>query len=73
MAQSATMPRAKSEKDASVTIALPGSWLEEAEEILKARPSEPGLMLTRADILRMAIRRGLDSLAADQAKPSRKR
>lgn len=69
MANTATMPRAKSDKDGQVTIALPAAWLEEAETLAEGR-SEPGLTLTRADILRMAIRRGLDSLAADQ-KPRR--
>jgi hypothetical protein len=71
MPGAATMPRPKSDKDGSVTIALPEAWLEEASAIAGGR-SEPGLTLTRADILRMAIRRGLDVLG-ETSKPSRKR
>ena len=69
-----TMPRAKSDKDSQVTIVLPGAWLDEAQSIAEHR-SEPGLAVTRADVLRIALRRGLDELAAEAkpAKPSRKR
>lgn len=63
MTSPATMPRAKSDKDSQVTVNLPGSWLEEAQGLAETR-SEPGLAVTRADVLRMAIRRGLDELAA---------
>jgi hypothetical protein len=63
-----TMPRAKSDKDSQVTIVLSGEWLEEAEQIAQDR-SEPGAMsVTRADVLRMAIRRGLDALQAETPK-----
>ncbi len=71
MANSPTMPRPKDpNKDGQVTIALSAEWLEEAEQIALAK-SEPGLSVTRADVLRMAIRRGLDVLASD-AKKGRK-
>jgi hypothetical protein len=46
--------------------APPGSWLDEAQAIAEAR-SEPGLAVTRADVLRMAMRRGLDALAEQAA------
>lgn len=59
-----TMPRAKSDKDSQVTIVLSGDWLEEARRIAEAK-SEPGLAVTRADVLRIAIRRGLDFLRAE--------
>jgi hypothetical protein len=71
MANHATMPRPKSEKDSQVTIVLAGEWLDEAEQIAKSK-SEPGLAVTRADVLRMAIRRGLDVLQADVAKPRKR-
>jgi hypothetical protein len=64
MASSATVPRPKSEKDSQVTLVLSGEWLEEAQRIADAK-SEPGLIVTRADVLRLAIRRGLESLQAD--------
>ncbi|HEY6461014.1 MAG TPA: hypothetical protein VIY73_12710 [Polyangiaceae bacterium] len=66
----ATVPRPKSEKDSQVTIVLSGEWLDEAQRLAEAR-SEPGLAVTRADILRIAIRRGLDALQAE-AKPRRR-
>ena len=65
-------PRQKDpQKDGQVTIALSAAWLDEAERSAEAK-SEPGLMVTRADVLRMAIRRGLDVLATEAAKPRRK-
>jgi|HubBroStandDraft_4_1064222.scaffolds.fasta_scaffold1859660_1 hypothetical protein len=66
-----TMPRPKSEKDSQVTIVLAGEWLEEAQKIAEAK-SEPGLAVTRADVLRLAIRRGLDVLAAEVKPRGRK-
>jgi hypothetical protein len=68
----ATMPRPKSDKDSQVTIVLPGGWLDEAQQIADAR-SEPGLVVTRSDIIRMALRRGLDELASTTPAPKRKR
>jgi hypothetical protein len=65
------MPRPKSDKDSQVTISLPGAWLEEAQRIAEAR-SEPGLAITRADVLRMAMRRGLDVLNETLPKPPKK-
>lgn len=72
MANATTMPRPKSDKDSQVTIVLPGAWLEEAQQIASAK-SEPGLVITRSDVIRMALRRGLDSLTADESKAKRKR
>ena len=63
MANTTTMPRPKSDKDSQVTIVLPGGWLEEAQAIADAR-CEPGLVITRSDVIRMALRRGLDELAS---------
>lgn len=71
MTNPATMPRPKSEKDSQVTLAVSAEWLEEAQRIAEAK-SEPGLIVTRADVLRMAMRRGLDVLQADIAKPRKR-
>jgi hypothetical protein len=71
MANPAAMPRPKSEKDVQVTLALSSEWLEEAQRIAEAR-SEPGLNITRADVLRMSLRRGLDLLAAEVKRGGRK-
>jgi len=66
-----TMPRPKSDRDSQVTITLPGAWLDDAQRIADAR-SEPGLVVTRADVLRIALRRGLDSLAQENKNKRRK-
>ena len=59
-----TMPRPKSDKDSQVTITLPGAWLDEAQRLAEAR-GEPGMVVTRADVMRIALRRGLDVLAQE--------
>jgi hypothetical protein len=60
------MPRPRSDKDGQVTIALPMAWLEEASQLAvewgKRKGVLPGLTATRADVLRAAIRQGLDGL-----------
>jgi hypothetical protein len=72
MATSSAMPRPKSEKDAQVTIVLSSEWLDEAQKIADAK-TEPGLTVTRSDVLRLALRRGLDALHAELPPKSRKR
>lgn len=72
MTMPSTMPRPRSDKDSQVTIVLPGSWLDEAQQIAEAK-SEPGLAITRADVLRLALRRGLDELASEPPKKSSRR
>jgi hypothetical protein len=66
------VPRPKSDLDSQVTIVLPGEWLEQAEELARAR-SRPGLNVTRSDVLRMALRQGLDALAAEGKAEKRRR
>lgn len=66
------MPRPRSSNDTTLNLKLPGQWLEEAEE-LATRLSEPGLELARADVLRKALRLGLDGLKRDATRrPSRR-
>jgi hypothetical protein len=67
-----TMPRAKGENDGQVTLTLPSKWLDEAEELSETM-RRPGMVIVRADVLRMAMRIGLDSLADEAKKPARKR
>lgn len=67
MAKPLHVPRPKSDLDSQVTIVLPGDWLEDAETIARAR-SRPGMNVTRSDVLRMALRTGLDALAAEGKK-----
>jgi hypothetical protein len=67
MANAPTMPRPKSDKDSHLSLMLPGTWLEEADALAERR-SSPGMTYTRSDILRMALRNGLDALALESPK-----
>jgi hypothetical protein len=58
------MARPKSDNDTALHLLLPGPWLEEADALAREL-SEPGAARTRADALRMAIRRGMDVLRAE--------
>jgi hypothetical protein len=59
------MPRPRSQNDTKTSIDLPGAWLDEAQAVAEAM-RKPGMSgLSRADALRMAIRRGLDVLEAE--------
>lgn len=61
------VPRPKSSNDTHINLALPGDWLEEASELVEPL-SEPGITLSRADVLRKALRRGLDMLQREARK-----
>jgi hypothetical protein len=56
--------RPKSENDTALNLLLPGDWLDDAQELAREL-SRPGAPLTRADALRLAIRRGIDVLRAE--------
>lgn len=56
-----TVPRPRSSNDARLNLLVPGEWLDEAAELAPVL-AEPGATLARADVLRMALRRGLDEL-----------
>jgi hypothetical protein len=61
------MPRPKGENDSQVTFNLPGAWIDEIDELAKAM-SMPGVEITRAHVLRAALRKGIDHLAAEHGK-----
>ncbi len=65
-----SMPRPKSDNDTALHLLLPGDWLEEAQK-LAAALSRPGVPLTRADAIRLCIRRGLDELMSETTKKRR--
>lgn len=71
----ATVPRPKSEQDLQTTsVNLPAAWLEEAEALavkMAEAAGAPG-SITRSHALRAAVRRGLDSLAAEFAAKAHK-
>jgi|HubBroStandDraft_1064217.scaffolds.fasta_scaffold03693_4 predicted DNA-binding protein len=58
------MPREKSsEEQQQISVMLPVNWVERLD-VMAEKLSEPGATSTRADVLRMAIRRGLEVLEA---------
>jgi predicted DNA-binding protein len=58
----ARVPREKSsEEQQQISVMLPVDWVERLDAVAE-NLSEPGVSLKRADVLRMAIRRGLEAL-----------
>jgi hypothetical protein len=57
----------KEESSIQIAVRLPESWLRELDDFAKAA-SEPGRQTYRADVHRMALRRGLDLLAKERKK-----
>jgi hypothetical protein len=66
------VPRPKSGNDTALHLLLPGDWLDEAQE-LAGMLSKPGAVMTRADAVRLAIRRGIDELRAEAQGPKKRR
>ena len=64
------VPRPKSANDTNINFRLPGAWLDDAQELVE--PLTPaGASLSRQDVLRMALRRGLDELRREVSKRRR--
>jgi hypothetical protein len=61
------MPRAKTANDVQVSIKLPAAVVAQADE-LAGRLAPPGAVLTRTDVLRAAIIRGISAIALDVEK-----
>jgi hypothetical protein len=54
----------KGPNDAQNSVNVPGSWVDELEHLAEAM-SQPGIAITKADVHRAALRRGLDAMAAE--------
>lgn len=64
------MPRKMSLNVVPISLKVPLAMIEDAETALKNSPGfEVGMSITRTDILRIAMRRGLDAILAQQRKP----
>jgi hypothetical protein len=69
------VPRAKNPVDhQQITVLLPLEWVERLDALAKAR-SQPELTVTRADVVRLVVRRGLEVVEAErpQAPEGKKR
>jgi hypothetical protein len=67
------VPRKPTGNDTPVAIRVPEAWLKRADELRAFLCPRPGLELTRSDILRMCLAKGLEAIEAerDAAKPPR--
>ncbi|MGH7439211.1 MAG: hypothetical protein ACRENE_26295 [Polyangiaceae bacterium] len=72
MARTSTQRDHKSDNDSQITLNLPGDWVDDAEAVATAM-SRPGLAVTRADALRIALRKGLDDLMREHGRTPKKR
>jgi hypothetical protein len=59
------VPRPASPNDSSIALRLPEGWLKRAENLIEFL-STPGIAVTRSDVLRAALARGLEALEADR-------
>lgn len=65
------VPRPKSGNDEQVALRLPKAWTERADKLReRGVVAETGVGVTRLDVLRAAIARGLEALEAEADKPS---
>lgn len=65
------LPRPKSANDTAINFRLPGEWLDDATALVEPL-TPPGATLTRQDVLRMALRRGLDELKREASRKGRR-
>jgi hypothetical protein len=64
------MPRDKSENVFPLSFRVPEEWVELADEIADAM-SNPPVRITRTDVMRTALLRGLQALKADHQSPGK--
>jgi Arc/MetJ-type ribon-helix-helix transcriptional regulator len=64
------VPRPKGPNDTPLSVNIPGEWSEEVERLVETM-AQPGMAVTRSDIIRMALRRGLDALKTEHPEPRR--
>ena len=60
------MPRRPTGNDTPVAIRIPEAWVERAEALRAFLTNRPGLELSKSDILRMCIARGLEAIEAER-------
>jgi len=65
------VPRPKGPNDAQITFNLPGAWVDDLDRLAQSL-SRPGIVVTRTDVLRLAVRTGIDALAHEQGKAKKR-
>jgi hypothetical protein len=66
-----SVPRPKA-NTLQVSVHVPEAWGDEVEKLVETM-SKPGLEVTKADVMRRALRIGLDALAEEHPEPKRRR
>ena len=66
------VPRSKGPNDTPLSVNIPGGWVEEVERLVETM-ARPGMDVTRSDVVRMALRRGLDALKAEHPEGKKRR
>lgn len=66
-----SVPRPKT-NTLQVSVHVPEAWESDIEEVAEAM-SQPGITVTKADVMRAALRLGLDVLTAKHGKARGKR
>jgi hypothetical protein len=69
------MARPATPNDTPISLRVPDTWLKRADSLIEYL-SKPGIGVTRSDVLRSAIARGLDAIEAERdvaVPPKRKR
>lgn len=69
--QAGSVPRPSSGNDSATALRLPDAWLRRAEALRDFLGSKlgPGGEVTRSDVLRAALARGLEALEAERDAP----
>jgi hypothetical protein len=63
------MPREKSNNDFPLSFKVPEDWVQLADELAGAMSKHP-VQITRTDVVRTALLRGLEALRAEHLKTS---
>lgn len=61
----------KGPNDQQLSVNVPSAWVDEIEQLAEAM-SQPGIAITKADVHRAALRRGLDALKAEHPEKRRR-
>jgi hypothetical protein len=61
------MGRPATENDQQIAIRLPAEWLMRADKLIPAL-STAGVTVSRSDVLRAALARGLDAMEREQTR-----
>lgn len=72
VASTSSVPRKPSENDEQIALRLPQEWLTRADA-LRDVIAKPGVGVTRSDVLRAALARGLQALEEERDRGQKPR